>query len=196
MENEPSFAHCEKKWVVNRIVDQAHEAKIISNLLKYQQKYIHIPFKMEEYAHCRYDLNGLPGQFYTHSPGKNLLHPSERTRALEYPFRHKNLYVMNNNGARNAALNEGRQLGEWVMPWDGNCFLTQAAWDSILRDMESLLGERYLIVPMTRVLNNHVCLPPDLCRTRSKSPRLFFAMMPGKCSMSRSVMVLTQRLTC
>ena len=35
---------------------------------------------------------------------------------------------MNNNGARNAALREGRRRAKWVLPWDGNCFVTEEGW--------------------------------------------------------------------
>ena len=174
IEHEPQLAGCEKRWIVNRIVDQEQEARILTLLERYGQKYLHTPFVLEEYSRYRYDINGLPKQFFHHCRSGLSLPPAHRARALEYPFRYKNLYAMNNNGARNAALEEGRYLAEWVMPWDGNCFLTQFAWDSILRDMESLHDEKYLIVPMTRVHNNLDLLDPEFVPNPVEEPQIAF----------------------
>ena len=54
--------------------------------------------------------------------------------------RSKNLYVMNNNGARNLALDIGRARAKWAMPWDGNCFSTAAAFRQIREAVEQQTG--------------------------------------------------------
>ncbi|KAM0793454.1 hypothetical protein ACM66B_000897 [Microbotryomycetes sp. NB124-2] len=84
-----------------------------------------------------------------------------RLRALDWVYHEKNLYAMNNNGGRNFALHHGRSLphARWVLPLDGNSFLTPAAMHSIIRTL-SISGEgpyasRYLIIPMARLLNNN-----------------------------------------
>jgi len=156
--HEPVFTDCEKRWVVNRIADREQENKILSLLQRHGQQYIHIPFDIDDYAQCRYDIDGLPGELFLHNSKAAAISDYLRTRAFEYPFRHKNLYTMNNNGARNAALAEGRSLAEWTLPWDGCCFLTRSAWAAILRDMQALRDEKYLIVPMARVYDNRFLL--------------------------------------
>jgi hypothetical protein len=41
-------------------------------------------------------------------------------------FHYKNLYTMNNNGARNLMIEEGINEGaEWIFPFDGNCFFKE-----------------------------------------------------------------------
>ncbi|KAK4055224.1 hypothetical protein OIV83_000504 [Microbotryomycetes sp. JL201] len=84
-----------------------------------------------------------------------------RLRALDWVYHEKNLYAMNNNGGRNFALHHGRSLphARWILPLDGNSFLTPAAMHSIVRTL-SISGEgpyasRYLIIPMARLLNNN-----------------------------------------
>lgn len=174
LKHEPQLASCEKRWVINRIIDQEQEKQIVSLLNRHGQKYIHIPFALDEYAKCHYDIDGLPRQFFLHSLNSLSFPPIQRARALEYPFRHKNVYAMNNNGARNAALDEGRQVAQWVMPWDGNCYLTEAAWASIIQNMASLRDEKYLIVPMTRVHVNQDLLDPGFMPNPIDEPQIAF----------------------
>lgn len=103
-----------------------------------------------------------------------------KLRALDFTYHEKNLYAMNNvrlfssfrrdvleltlrfsqNGGRNFALEHGRALpnARWILPLDGNSFLTPAAMDSIVTTL-SISGEgptasRYLIIPMARLLDN------------------------------------------
>lgn len=49
LENEPELVHCEKKWVVNRIIDKREEQAIIALLLQHNQEFINIPFNKEDY---------------------------------------------------------------------------------------------------------------------------------------------------
>ncbi len=174
LEREPVFPDCEKRWVVNRIVDREQESKIMSFLDRHAQKYIHIPFRIEEYAQCRYDIDGLPKELFLHNRNTPALPPALHARLFEYPFRHKNRYAMNNNGARNAALEQGRAMAEWIMPWDGCCFMTGAAWHALLRDMESLCDEKYLIVPMVRVYDNLSLLDAAFAPDPADEPQIAF----------------------
>jgi len=85
---------------------------------------------------------------------------TSRLRALDFTYHEKNLYAMNNNGGRNFALDHGRDLpnARWILPLDGNSFLTPAAMYSIVRTL-SVAGEgegasRYVVIPMARLLSN------------------------------------------
>jgi hypothetical protein len=64
---------------------------------------------------------------------------------------------MNNNGARNFALRQGKQesRSDWLMVFDGNCFLSKQSYD-LIRESLVINGSRfqYFIVPMIRLLNN------------------------------------------
>ncbi|SCV68806.1 BQ2448_927 [Microbotryum intermedium] len=88
---------------------------------------------------------------------KNVL---TKLRAIDFTYHEKNLYAMNNNGGRNFALEHGRSLpnARWILPLDGNSFLTPAAMYSIVQTL-SIAGEgpqasRYLLMPMARLLSN------------------------------------------
>jgi hypothetical protein len=58
--------------------------------------------------------------------------PDSRSRLEQHIRRRKNIYAINNNGARNTTILLGRNLAKWVLPWDGNCFVTESAWESIV----------------------------------------------------------------
>ncbi|KAK4057592.1 hypothetical protein OIO90_001237 [Microbotryomycetes sp. JL221] len=107
------------------------------------------------------------GQIITAEESANIArrHDERRTlarlRALDWVYHEKNLYAINNNGGRNFALQHGRSLphARWVLPLDGNSFLTPAAMHSIVRTL-SIAGEgpyasRYLVIPMARLINNN-----------------------------------------
>ena len=70
----------------------------------------------------RFFLRGRYGQMSTY----------DQLRAQAHVRRFKNNYVINNNGARNAALRDGKGRAKWVLPWDGNCSLTAQAWSEIV----------------------------------------------------------------
>jgi len=131
LENEPDFPNCEKRFVINRIVDSKEEEEIIGLLEEAGYAYLRIPFRLEEYRKLAWDVQGVPLKYAPFTRRFSTLSPAEQLRLLMRVYRYKNNYVMNNNGARNAALTEGRHLAKWVLPWDGNCFITQKAWQKI-----------------------------------------------------------------
>lgn len=49
LENEENLENCEKRWVVNRINNKKEERMIIDLLRQFNQPFIHIPFREEEY---------------------------------------------------------------------------------------------------------------------------------------------------
>lgn len=77
---------------------------------------------------------------------------------MDHLYHEKNLYVMNNNGARNRALSIGRQMGaKWIMPFDGNCFLTASAWTEIRTTLLNSTNKQfdYYVVPMVMFTQTH-----------------------------------------
>ncbi len=83
---------------------------------------------------------------------------------------------MNVNGARNTALRDGRTRAKWILPWDGNCFVTQAAWKQICSDVISKPRLKYFAVPMTRVLDNTQLLADNFIPVPVEEPQLIFRM--------------------
>ncbi|CAG8563501.1 10930_t:CDS:2 [Paraglomus brasilianum] len=82
------------------------------------------------------------------------------------------------NGGRNAALAHGKKQPDarWVMPFDGNCFLTMNAFKDIEYQLR-IWGEqyKYFVVPMARLLNNTELLTaPDVRPLTPEEPQVIF----------------------
>lgn len=174
LENEPTLTGCEKRWIVNRIINPEIEQEILTILDRHDQQYTRIPFQENEYQQLGWDFAALPHISYLNSREFLNLDPDLQQRLLVALYRNKNNYVMNNNGARNLALEEGKSLAKWVLPWDGNCFLTAQAWDEISKSIADKSYLKYHIVPMQRITDNSILLSPDLKPTPLEEPQIIF----------------------
>lgn len=174
LQNEPELDRCKKIWIVNRIFDKNEFNNIVSLLEKYKQEYHVIPFIEEEYKAIGLDYSCLPHTDYLYSEEFEKLSTGVKQRVLVSMLRLKNNYVMNNNGARNYALNLGKTLAKWVMPWDGNCFVNKASWSAI---KQSVLDEAFLkhfAVPMARITSNSLMLQDDYIPDAAEEPQIVF----------------------
>jgi hypothetical protein len=174
LEHEPALADCEKRWVVNRIVDQAEERAIIDLLDRHRQSYLHLPFVREDYARIGWDLDCFPDQRFLLNPPGARPSPDEPRQREARSRQAKNSYVMNNNGARNAALRAGRGIAKWVLPWDGNCFVTETAWAEIRGAILAQPYLKYFIVPMARTVANVDLLTPEYRPQTFDEPQILF----------------------
>src|SRR5690554_383098 len=174
LENEPDLPACEKRFIVNRIVDPEEERAIIGLLEQARMPYFRIPFDWSEYGGISWDIAGVPSEYAPFTSRFRNLSDRERSRILMRLYRYKNNYVMNNNGARNAALQEGKGLAKWVLPWDGNCFLTLEAWQKIVRDITSQPEVPYFLVPMARITDNKELLSAGFRPAAEEEPQLAF----------------------
>ena len=151
LQHEPPLVDCRKRFVVNRIVDPEEEAAVIDILEKAGASYLHIPFDPEEFAAIPWDITGVPAEYIPGSPGYLRLRKDQQARIIARINRHQNNYVVHNNGARNAALAEGRELGDWILPWDGNCYLSESAWQQIKDRLTERPNVPFWLVPMARL---------------------------------------------
>jgi hypothetical protein len=174
LENEPPLADCEKRWIVNRIVDPEEEARILALLETHRQASLLVPFVAAEYARTGWDSSTLPAPGYLATRTYARLGEAERQRLQLALYRSKNAYVMNNNGARNLALADGRARAKWILPWDGNCFLTTAAWEAFRSAVTTRPHLKYFVVPMARVSQNARLLQKDFAPTTSEEPQIAF----------------------
>ncbi|WP_028492423.1 alginate lyase family protein [Thioalkalivibrio sp. ALE19] len=174
LEHEPELAGCEKRWVVNRIVDPGEEEAIVRLLEEAGQDYVHIPFRWDEYRAVDWDVFGVPAEYAPGTRGFQQLSELMQGRVLMRLYRHKNNYVMNNNGARNAALRDGRGRAEWVLPWDGNCFVTREAWNEIVEGVRARPERPYHIVPMARITGNEDLLRAGFRPEAKEEPQVLF----------------------
>ncbi|WP_444958137.1 alginate lyase family protein [Microbulbifer sp. ZKSA002] len=81
---------------------------------------------------------------------------------------------MNNNGARNLALQDGKSKADWILPWDGNCFVTPKAWQAIKQQVLNNNAYPYHIIPMTRLLDNKSILCENFEPTPTEEPQIVF----------------------
>ena len=174
LENEESFPGVEKRWVINRIADPTVEREVIEVLENAGQRFDRIPFVHEDYLKVGWDFSCLPEKDFLVSEAFFALDPEQKQRLLVAIHRYKNLYLMNNNGARNFALREGRKSAQWILPWDGNCFITRRAWESMRAEIESYPTCRVFTVPMMRVKDNNILLDPNLKPDAVEEPQLIF----------------------
>ncbi|WP_432697896.1 alginate lyase family protein [Marinobacterium sp. YM272] len=174
LENESDFEGCVKIWILNRIIDRDKKNKIISLLEKYNKKYIDIPYQSEELAKAAFCFDDLPVDEYTLTTEYEKL--SERNKVIVDTaiLKHKNNYVMNNNGARNVALEEGKKIAKWVLPWDGNCFLNDQAWLSLTASLAARSDIQYHIVPMDRIVSNQAVIEEGYSPNPSEEPQIVF----------------------
>ena len=181
LDHEPQHDNCEKRWLINRIVDRQQEKAVIGLLEQYNQTYLHIPFVEAEYAALDFNFEDFPEANYFRSPSYRKLHDFAKALAVDHTYHHKNRYVMHNNGGRNAALREGKQRAKWVLPWDGNCFLTANAWQQIAEGVQTHSQAQYFIVPMARILNNQDLLDADFQPNAVEEPQIIFRQdAPGE----------------
>lgn len=175
LNNEEEFPACEKWWIVNRIFDHGEELAILDLLKARNQRFVHIPFQFSEYRKVDWDFERFPEpQFFINGVLDNV-EATHKTRAELQIRRLKNNYAMNNNGARNLALRHGkRQNAKWILPWDGNCFLTKEAWDEIVSNITEQSYLKYFAVPMARITSNHSLLESNYRPEAREEPQLVF----------------------
>lgn len=174
LEHEPELSGCEKRFVVNRIVDPEEESAVLRLLKKVGLPYIHIPFDREKYCHTSWDIEGIPAEFSPWTARFADLAHGQQGHVLMRLYRYKNNYVMNNNGARNAALRDGRSIAKWVLPWDGNCFVTASAWNEIVATVCAAPELPYFVVPMARITDNERLLEADFRPDAGEEPQILF----------------------
>ncbi|WP_375260357.1 alginate lyase family protein [Palleronia sp.] len=174
LRNESPFDACEKLWIVNRIVDKAEEARIIARLEEAGATYEVIPFDADEYADVPLDFSHFQEPQVLQSDAFAALDEPTQIRVVAQIYRLKNVYVMHNNGARNRALVLGQARAKWVLPFDGNCFLTEADWDRIRADVTAAPERQYFVVPMARLGSNDRAfddMPPE---DAQEEPQILF----------------------
>lgn len=174
LENEGELKDCRKRWILNRVIDSDERGAIIELLEKHGQAYLEIPFEAEAFAQIGWDYSSFPELGFLSSAHFFELGPELQERVLMAAYRKKNLYLMNNNGARNAALEDGRKQAKWVLPWDGNSFVTASAWDAIRCAVQSNAHLPYFAVPMQRITDNAELLREDFTPRPVEEPQVLF----------------------
>ncbi|MEQ1522725.1 MAG: hypothetical protein ABL936_15765, partial [Aestuariivirga sp.] len=152
LENEPDLPSCDKRWLLNRLVDPEVEGKCIKLIRASGQKYHTIPFDEESYKKTFLDASGMPkalNPFAQESRGKPV---SEESK--EWILRHKSLALIKLNNARNKAIELGRADALWTLPLDGWCYFTAESWHSFVEGAARNNDALYGALPLVRLKDN------------------------------------------
>ena len=152
LKNEHNFDDTDKIFVLNRIVDLNKKQNIIDMLNTYNVKYIDNPFSIN-------DFNKIPRIIINHSKYKKY-----NTKYIAKLLYYYNLYLINNNGARNFCIDYGKKNKyKWSFVFDSNSFLTKNSFESIINTIN--VKTEYLIIPQKRLkdgnLTNNAILTID-----------------------------------
>ena len=167
----------QRHWLLSHIFDRNALERLSTLLRKHNESFSVLPFKLEEYA-------ARPYRLLTRNEDSDLMHTDtynsawwDITWSAEL-FDRKILYAMNTNEARNFNIEYGIKAGvKWIMPWDQNCFLTRAAWESIKDQLEGVNGTRtkYFVTYMDRLSGpNDVLLNPNYQPNPWAEPQIIF----------------------
>jgi len=170
LEVEPEFADCEKRWVLNRFVDQDIEARCIELIKAKGDIYHVIPFDREAYKTCFLDGSGMPHKFnpmLSDIPNDSII----LSYALEWVTRHKSQLLIHINHARNVAIELGRRDAEWTLPLDGSCYFTSENWDQFVTAIDSASDALYAILPLRRLSKDE---RPQLQYGENHEPQIVF----------------------
>src|SRR6266850_2028799 len=118
LEHEPKYELLSRRWIVNRIMDSYAEQQILHILDHAREEYIRIPFILNEYAKLAPDFSHFEKADLQVLLSDSAPDGYKRILAHDHAFHEQNRYIMNVNGARNAAIDDGRRRAHWVFPWD------------------------------------------------------------------------------
>mmetsp|Transcript_27855 Transcript_27855/g.42176 ORF Transcript_27855/g.42176 Transcript_27855/m.42176 type:complete len:757 (+) Transcript_27855:105-2375(+) len=176
LKHEQEFAGIEKQWVLNRLIDEKMLNRLVQLLENSQKKYTIIPFNISEYEKRNYNFSLYePFVDPVHSLDYMLNINKFMVRFVDDAITNdKNLYVTNQNEARNMMIDIGKKSGaEWIFPWDGNCFLHPKAYHEIQKELCSLpKGEKYAITPMNRAIRNNDVLQENYSPSLKEEPQV------------------------
>ncbi len=154
LENEPDLPSCDKRWVLNRLVDPEVEAKCIKLIEGSGQKYLQIPFDEAAYKTTFLDASGMPKPLNPFARDSGETDRTLRVQSKEWIFRHKSLAAINLNDARNRAIELGRKDALWTLPLDGSNFFTAEAWDGFVESVAQNADALYCLLPFARLNDN------------------------------------------
>lgn len=143
LRHEKEFEKTDKLYILNRIINTKKKNKIEEILKNYNTNYIHIPFEKKIF-------DKLPKLNYNLNQIKKMTH--KKLTKLLYRY---NLYIVNNNGSRNFAIEYGKQNNyEWTFVLDSNSFFTLKSYTDIISNIKK--DSEYLIIPQKRLHDNNL----------------------------------------
>jgi hypothetical protein len=172
--HEPSFAGCRKLFVLNRIVDGDTAARADAMIRQAGHEVMELPFDPALYAKLRMDTDFFGGDEYFLSPAFARL--SEFRQGVErlWAAAPKVRYVMNINGARNAAMAHCLGRSDWTLVLDGSCFLSDEAFSALRDNLIEAPMVSYVVLPLHRLERNEDAFTIRPEANETEEPQLVF----------------------
>lgn len=171
LENETSFVDVDKIYVLNKITNQDLRQKLLTVLEEAKASFVEIEYDQNKYAMIGYDFSNIPSDLRWFKERDDWIRLVLNVELRES----KNRYLINNNGARNFAINDGKQKKyKWIMPWDGNCFLSDQQMEQIKYSLNENIDAKYILTPMQRVLSNETLSKNSVATNASEEPQITF----------------------
>lgn len=199
LDHERRYPDLDRRWYINRIVNESELARILDLLVSKNETFVLDSFDTSTYSSVdfNFDVFEHPDILRSRTFSKRSSNTIRRL-VTDVIFKAKNQYIVHNNQARNAMLDLGVEAGAtYILPWDGNCFLSLTAWHNITTAIETtfqsavLLNSsagistipsvapvslRYFYTPMQRMTDsNDFLLNPSYVPTAAtEEPQLIF----------------------
>lgn len=179
LEHEPDLVGCEKRWLLNRLLDKRLEQRCIDLIAAHGQRHDIIPFDPVAYRNVFLDATGMPSTLNPFGAPKVMqanTTPPKRLPPIvnEWILRHKSQALINVNAARNRALHLGRGDADWTLPLDGGCFFTANGWARFTQDVIANPDALYGIIPMARIDTNSQLSDPLWQPELNEEPQIAF----------------------
>jgi len=175
IENERDFRNCSKCWILNRISEKKNEEELARILKNNNCNYMVIEFNRDTLIKTRWNWSILDHDNFK-SPYKFArLTASEQNCLFTEIYKNKNNYMMNVNGARNKAIEDGKNKYDWTLPCDGNCFFTEEAWNSLVQTTGKTRRSQIAYIPMKRVSENYDLLKGKDMGPKTDEPQIMFS---------------------
>lgn len=171
LNNEIAFVDVDKIFVLNKITNPDLRQKLIAVLQGANARFLEIEYSQDEYAIIGYDFNNIPGDSCWFEERDSWIRLVLNVELRES----KNRYLINNNGARNFAISDGKKKKyKWIMPWDGNCFLSDQQMKDLQQSLNENDGAKYILTPMQRVLSNETVSNNSVADNANEEPQITF----------------------
>lgn len=141
LDHEPRYPDLDRRWYVNRIVNESELARVLDLLVSKNETFVLDHFNTSAYSSVDFNFAVFEHPDILRSPTfSKRTSKTVRRLVTDVVFKTKNQYIVHNNQARNAMLDLGIGTGAtYILPWDGNCYLTPTAWHNITTAIETTL---------------------------------------------------------
>jgi len=173
LEYEDDFSNCDKLYILNRIVNKEKKQQLMELLEKYNIAYLDIPFNKTVFDEVYVEEPNIKDWDKDFDIGTELKSGNNKLEIYN-KLKKCNQYLININGARNFALNYGKEKGyEWIFVLDSNSFLNSEDYEEIIKDISP--STEYIAIPQIRVKKNlDAFISHTLDRLGHKEPQIAF----------------------